>query len=47
MDHQKAVAAEKGSPNATKVHHIKQSDGIYYTLTTYYFRQNPMLLVPI
>ena len=30
-DHQKAVAEEKGSPNATKVHNIKQSDSIYET----------------
>ena len=29
-DHQKAVVEEKGSPNATKVHHTKQSDNIYY-----------------
>ena len=46
-DHQKAVAEEKGSPNATKVHHTKQSDSIYYTLATYYFQQNHMLLVLI
>ena len=47
MDHQKAVAEEKVSPNATKVHHTKRSDSIYYTLTTQYFQQNPMLLVLI
>ena len=46
-DNQKAVAEEKGSPNAIKVHHTKQRDSIYYTLTTHYFQQNPMLLVPI
>ena len=46
-DLQKAVAEEKGSPNATKVHHMKPSDNIYYTLTTHYFQQNPMLLVLI
>ena len=46
-DHQKAVAEEKGSPNATKVHHTKQRDGIYYTSTTQYFEQNSLLLVPI
>ena len=27
-DHQKAVAEEKGSPNATKVHHTKKIDSI-------------------
>ena len=46
-DHQKAVAEEKGSPNAAKVHHTKQRDSIYYTLTTHYFQQNPMFLVLI
>ena len=46
-DLQKAVAEEKGSPNATKVHHVKPSDNIYHTLTTHYFQQNPMLLVLI
>ena len=44
-DHQKAVAEEKGSPNATKVHHIKQSDNIFYTLTAHYFQQNPVFLI--
>ena len=44
-DHQKDE--EKGSPNATKVHHKKRSDNIYYTLTSYNFQQNPMLLVLI
>ena len=46
-DHQQGVAEEKGSPNATKVHLIKQSDSIYYILTTHYIQQNPMLLVLI
>ena len=46
-DQQKVVTEEKGSPNTTKVHHIKHSDSIYYTLTTHYFQQNPMLLVLI
>ena len=46
-DHQKAVAEEKGSPNATKLHPTKQSDSIYNTLAIYYFQQNPMLLVVI
>ena len=46
-DHQKSVAEEKGSPNATKVHYIKPSDNIYYTLTRHYSQQNPMLLVVI
>ena len=46
-DHQKVVAEEKWSLNATKVHHTKQSESIYYTLTTLYFQQNPMLLVLI
>ena len=46
-DHQKAVVEEKGSPNATTVHHTKQNDSIYYTLTTHYFQQNPMFLVLI
>ena len=46
-DPQKAVAEEKGSPNATKEHHTKQSDSIYYTLTTRNFQQNLMLLVLI
>ena len=30
-DHKKMVAEEKRSPNATKVHHIKQRDSIFYT----------------
>ena len=38
-DHQKAVAEEKRSPNATIVHYIKQSDSIYYTLSTPYVKQ--------
>ena len=46
-DHQKAVAEEKVLPNATKVHQIKQSDSIHYTLTTHCFQQIPMLLVLI
>ena len=46
-NHQKALAEEKGLPNATNVHHIKLSDNIYYTLTTHYFQENPMLLVLI
>ena len=46
-DHQKAVAEEKGSPNATEVHHTKQNESIYLTLKTHYFQQTPMLLVPI
>ena len=46
-DHQKAVAEEKGSLNATKVHHTKQSDSIYYTLTTHCFQDHPMLFVLI
>ena len=46
-DHQMAVAKEKRSSNATKMHHTKQSDNIYYALTTHYFQQNPMLLVLI
>ena len=46
-DHQKAIAEEKWLLNATKVHHTKQSDGIYHTLTTHYFQQNAMLLVLI
>ena len=36
-NHQEAVAEEKGTPNATKVHHTEQSDSIYYALTTHYF----------
>ena len=44
-DYQKAVAEEKVSPYATKEHHTKRSDSIYYALTTHYFQQNPMLLV--
>ena len=43
-DHQKAVAEEKGSPNAIKV---KPTDNIYYTLTTHYFRHNLVFLVLI
>ena len=27
-DHQEAVVEEKGSPNATKVHHTKKNDSI-------------------
>ena len=30
-DHQKVVDEKKRSPNGTKVHHVKQSDSIYYT----------------
>ena len=44
-DHKKAVIEDKGLPNATKVHHTKQNDSIYYTFTTHSFQQNPMLLV--
>ena len=44
---QNVVAEEKWSLNATKVHLTKQSESIYYTLTTLYFQQNPMLLVLI
>ena len=34
-DHQKVVAEKKRSPNGTKkVHHTKQCDSIYYTLTS-------------
>ena len=46
-DQQNAVAEEKRSPNATKEHHIKESDSIYYTLTPHYFQHYPMLLVLI
>ena len=40
LSYQKAVAEEKGLPNATKVHHTKQSDSLHYTLTTHYIQQN-------
>ena len=45
--HQKVVTEEKWSLNATKVHLTKQNESIYYTFTTLYFQQNPMLLVLI
>ena len=32
-DHQKVFTEEKGSPSATKVHHIKLSDNIYFNNT--------------